>query len=384
MIPLGLTATQQSQLFTLLRKPHSITQTIRLMDTSHNYISDLSRHFIDGNVSVDGSASTSDRGLDLTLLDPLRAIHLDADSPSPSAVFVTNMLSVVTTVASPDGSQWFNIPVFTGPIDDVQRNGVMLGIKCLGKEVLSSDDMWVGRTWPKNTLKTSIITQLLQAAGETKFSFTPSNARTTAVTSIKKDQKPWIVAKQIAASMGMQLFYDGRGVCRMRPWPNSPALTCDDSVLKTQPQIGYDLKSASNAVEVIGGVPKGSKKPVHYSVVAPDSHPLSPKRVGRNGVPRYLNPIRVNDTNIRTTAKAKALAESLLSSALLESIDTTFDILPWPLLEPMDVVYLNYNRYAVATRANKFTIPLKNNGSTNIGYIRRIKTVGRPAITRRR
>lgn len=383
MLPLGLSSTQQAQLFDLLRKPHSITQTVRLMDTSHNYISDLSRHFIDGNVSVDGTASTSDRGLDITLLDPLRAIHLDADSPSPSAVFVTNMISVVTTVTAPSGSPWFNIPVFTGPIDDIQRNGVMLNIKCLGKEVLSSDDMWVGRTWHKNTLKTSIITQLLQAAGETKFSFAPSNARTTSVTSVKKDQKPWIVAKQIAASMGMQLFYDARGVCRMRPWPSAHSLTCDDAILKSQPQVGYDLKSASNAVEVIGGVPKGSKKRIQYRLVAPDSHPLSPSRVGRNGVPRYLNPIRIDDTNIRSLAAAKNLAESLLSAALLESIDTTFDILPWPLLEPMDVVYLNYNKYAVATRVNKFTIPLKNNGSTNVGYIRRIKTVGRPAITRR-
>lgn len=100
-------------------------------------------------------------------------------------------------------------------------------------------------------------------------------------------------------------------------------------------------------------------------------------------MPRYLNPIRIDDTNIRSLAAAKNLAESLLSAALLESIDTTFDILPWPPLEPMDVVYLNYNKYAVATRVNKFTIPLKNNGSTNVGYIRRIKTVGRPAITRR-
>lgn len=384
MIPLGLSASQQLALYNLLRKPHRITQTLRLLDTSHNYISDLSRNFLDGNVTVDGDATVSDRALDLTLLDPLRAIHLDADSPSPSAVFVTNMFSIVTTVISPDGSQYFNIPVFCGPIDGVQRNGVFLTIRCLGKEALSSDDMWVGRTWPKKTLKSTIILQLLQGAGETKFSFAPSNARTTAITSIKKDQKPWLVAKQIAASMGMQLFYDGRGVCRMRPWPTSSTLTMDGSIIKSQPQVGYDLASASNAVEVVGGVPKGSKKKVQYRVVAPSSHPLSPLRVGRNGVPRYLNPIRIEDSNIRTAAAAKALGDATLSAALLESIDTTLDILPWPLLEPFDVAYLHHDKYSTTTRVKKFTIPLLNTGSTNIGYVRRIKTVGRPAITRRR
>ncbi len=385
MLPMGLTAAQQAQLLALLYGNHNLDTVVRLMDTSHNYLDDLSDQFMDGNVVIDSDAPDADRALDITFLDPLRKIHLDPDSPHPSAMFIANMISVVYCISSPDGAVVFNIPVFCGPIDDVTRNGVFLNVVCLGKEKLSSDNAWVGRTWKKNYFKTSIIKQLLASTGEVKLGDIPNLPyKTGGVFAIKRDENPWAKSKRLASTMGMQLFYDGRGVPRLRYTPSKSVITIDERRITTMPQFGYDLKSAVNAVQVIGGKPKGAKNRINYRIVASDSHPLSPKRVGRNGVPRYLNPILIDDQNLKTNSDVRDMAERTLNSHLLASIDTTFDMFRNPLLEPMDIGYLAYEGFATNIALRRFTIPLRNSGDSSVGYLKRIKPRGKKPITRRK
>jgi hypothetical protein len=387
MIDLGWTQTEFKKCVNLLYSEHSIKIIVRLMDTSHNYIDDLSNRFLDGTVTVDADATEADRALDLTLLDPLRSIQLDPDSPASSGLFITTMISIIYQVSSPDGATVFNIPVFTGPIDDVSRTDVTLSIKCLGKEVLASDTLWVGRTFKKGLTFTGIIRQILGDAGENKMNIPSLKATTKSRVSLKRgEHKPWVRSQTLARSQGLQLFYDGRGVATTRPTAKWSILGCDKRNITGDgiPQFGYDLKSCSNVVEVTGGVPKGRKHPVYYKAVAPSNHPLSPMRVGRNGQPRYLNPIFVSDDSLKTTAQVKAMARSLLADALLEATEASLNILPNPLLEPLDVLHIVYGGMSIDHRVRKFTLPLKNGSNMTVGYNSRSKTRGKPAITKKR
>lgn len=385
MISLGYTPYQIRQLINLLYSAHTIRIVVRLMDTSHNYLQDMSNQFVDGQVTFDNEATDSDRALDLTLWDPLRAIHLDPDSPSPSGVFVTNMISIIYIVSNPTGSLIFKVPVFCGPIDDVSRTGNTLVLKCLGKEVLSSDTLWVARSFRPGWTYTALIKNILAEAGETRFNIPDMKAVTKGRVALKRGvHKPFPEAKRIAASQDLQLFYDGRGYATIRPMNKPSSFTWDERCIVADPQFGYDLKTCTNAVEVIGGTPKGRKKPVYYKAVAPDNHPLSPKRVGRNGRPRYLNPIFTNDSTLKTTAQVKARANRLLNDALLEATDATLDILPNPLVELLDIGNIDFDGMSVRHRVRKFTLPLKNTGNSTVGYLRRTKTVGKPPISKRK
>jgi hypothetical protein len=166
----------------------------------------------------------------------------------------------------------------------------------------------------------------------------------------------------------------------MRPVEYHPVMTFNDRNIKSEPQYGYDLDGTSNAVIVIGGYMGPSQPRLEYRMVAPDTHPLSPRNVGRNGLPRYINPIIIDDEGISSIYQAQTVAEQALNDALLMSINAAFDCLPTPLLEPTDVVTINYGGFGLNTRVNKWTLPLTNSGSGTIGYLRKTNKLGKPAM----
>jgi hypothetical protein len=286
------------------------------------------------------------------------------------------------TVQSPDRSKTFNIPVFCGPVNKVDRDGVLLNVKCLGKEVLSSDTLWVGKAY-SNAKITDIIRVMLSDAGENKMEI-PDLENTVGYVYFDRNtdvaKSIWAACKWLASLIGYQLFYDGRGTARMRPVENHPVMTFDDRNILTQPQYGYDLDGTSNCVIVIGGEMGPGQPRLEYRLVAPDTHPLSPRNVGRSGQPRFINPIIIEDENITSLYQAQAIAEQALNDALLMTVNAAFDSLPTPLLEPTDVVTINCGGYALNTRVAKWTLPLTNTGSASIGYLRKTNQIGKPAM----
>lgn len=380
----GWTSAQVTSLRGLLNSHHTMKITLRLLDLSHNYQQDLSSTFFGGQVTVDTTQAIK-RAMDITLIDPLKSIHLDPESASPNAVYFTNMLSVIYTVSSPSGALSFDIPTFCGPVDKVERDGVFLDIKCVGKESLAMSNMWRGKTYGKNSIKTNVMKHICRTIlGEFKYSIPNLPYRATNGVSISREQSPWKVLTSLAASMGYVLFYDGRGVLVMRKQPKIAFHTFDQTNITARPQVGYDQSTASNAVELIGGTPKGSKKRVTYAKAAPSAHPLNPWRVGRNGVPRYLNPILINNSAVKTRSEAVRIVNNTLNSALLESVEATFDAYAMPIMEEYDIYNMKSPQYVVAARARKFTVPLVANDDSTIGYLRRVTPKGRRPITRRK
>jgi hypothetical protein len=383
VIPLGLTAAQQAALHDTLVGHHSIRVSVYLMNLSGSKLADISNRLIDGQVNVDGDADIT-RSCTLSLLDVDRSLSLDSDSPDSGALYVDRMIQVQYAVKdAASGSSWVTIPLFTGPVVKVDRDDAVISVECQGKELLGMGQVWTPRTYKKGTRKTEVMQSILQGCGETKFNFPEYSTPIPSDYAIGRDNTPWGVAKYLANGMGLQLFYDGRGVARLRARPQTSVFRFragDNGSILSSPKVTYTLDNLKNIVWVRGSINPGSGGLSEYKIgavaQAPAAHPLSPVRLGRNGKPRYLLEIYDNST-ITSKSEAQRFANSILASHLLQSVDVAFDAFPLPHLEEMDVCRYDTPQASNAFRAVKFSIPLLAGGVMAVGYNRRVSVRAR-------
>lgn len=372
MLSTGFTAAQQKDYMTLLTTNHAINMVVQMLTLNHTYVADHSARLLTGQVTIDNDADTT-RALTMDLMDPLHQLKLDPDAPDDGSLFFTKMFKVSYGVLSPDRKRAYYIPVFCGPISEVSRTDATVTVTCLGKESMLTQNLWNSKTYKKGALKTNVIIDLLRnIGGETKYDIPARSDRLTKDWTVTKEMSAWASAKSLARGMGFQLFYDGRGVCRMRVQPGSSVYTFSDmGSLLTAPQPKYSIADAVNAVEVIGGVPKGAKTHVYYRVGAPAYHPMSRWKLARNGIPRDI-PITISDDNLKTVAQCAARAKAELSAALVEAVDVSFDALPIPHLEEGDFCTVKNDNWTSPFRYNKATIPLVASSSSSVGYLKNV------------
>lgn len=389
MINLNVTGAQKILFAALLQAHHSIEVHLTLMDLDHNEKTDISSRLVDGQVTFDADADVT-RGLDLDLFDPTGSLHIDSKSPDDGAMFADRMIRVRYTIVNPLGTLRFTVPIFTGPIVSLERNDSVVRVEAQGKESLSATTVWSSKTYKKGARVTTTIKDILVSmVGENKYNLPdldnklPRNVSVGPVTdkdgNVKDDDKsPWKVAKDLASSIGYQLFYDGNGEAQMRKKQTSPIFTARQDAggcIKSKPTIGFDTTKLVNAVEVFGKAAEKStgKKQPHYRLVAPKAHPLSPWSLGRSGGPRYL-PLVINDETILTDADAQARAKDELAHGMLASLTVSYDVIPLIHLEELDVVRLNTTKYTTDHLMKQFAIPLTAGGTMTVGYVKNVKT----------
>jgi hypothetical protein len=383
MISINKKRSEEKTLDSLMTSAHGLVIRVRIMDLNHKHKKDMTQYFADGQVTIDTEAEVT-RALDLTLLDPLHRVNLDPDDPSETSIFIADMISIVYVVIDPYRKNNFEIPIFCGPVSAVERDDVEISVKALGKESLGLANVWDGRTFKEGQEKTTVIKQILRdIMGETKLDVKDRAAKLPQDQKLNSEDKPWTVAKKIAGSMNMQLFYDGRGVAVLRKRSSTPVVTLDEQWLTTEPQPSYDLSAVINAVKVIGGTPKKAKDPVKAKAVAKRSHPLSPWRLGRGGVPRYLW-TTIQDDSLRTKKECKDLAQKVLQNGLLAGVTASADGIPCVRLQELDVVRYKTEHTTIHAPLKKFTIPLLGGQDATYGYVRKIRPRGgRKPIPRR-
>lgn len=373
MIPLGLSASDLAALNTALATHHQMKVTVQTLTLAGAYESDLSALLVDGQVNVDYTAVVT-RTATVTLLDPARTLVFDSDSPADSALFLDRMLRINYSVLV--NGAWVAIPIFTGPISKLDRAGDTVVAEAQGKEWLAMGACWRPYTLRKGILSTAAIRAVLtDRAGETSFNVPDLPTRLPRSISLGRESAPWDTARAIARSLNRQLFYDGRGTCRLRTFPGTPLFTYSPSMMVGRLLISYGGDTI-NAVWVKGATPRGSKSPVGYAAIAPTTHPLSPQRLGRAGSPRYLLSV-VEDETIRSISQAKAIAVRSLNASLLQSVSVTFDALPIPHLEPGDVVLANATEGAVTFSLSTYSLPLTTSQPMTVGYLRNVSVRNR-------
>ena len=370
----------------LLASHHSIESKVTILDLAHNELTDVSKRLLDGQVTFDATAEIT-RAIDIDLLDPTGALHLDSSSPDTGAMFADRMIRITYTIINPAGSVRYTCPVFTGPITKLDRTGAAIAVEAMGKEVFGLSPAWNARTFKEKTPVTTAIRYIVtEIMGENKVAIPNLRNKLARNVSVGGDKLPWPVAKQLASSIGYQLYYDGNGVCRMRKLSSSSCFTFSEGsggTIVSEPQIGFDIENVINAVEVWGKKPEKpkkaqtAKKRPHYRAVAARTHPLSPWSLGGSGTggqrkPRYI-PEVIEDEAIKTTADAKTRANRRLAAGLLESVEVKFDALCMPHLEEMDVVRVSTSQFATNFRLTTFALPLTAGADMSVGYARNVK-----------
>jgi hypothetical protein len=380
VIPLRLRADELRSFHAALRETGTYQVEVSLLNLDGDEVSRVTPEVLDGQVDVDADADVT-RQCSLTLYDPSHSLQLDSDSPDDGALHADRMLHVVYSVLVPALNDRVDVPVFTGPIVSFERSDDEVSIHALGKEELALNEIWRPLTLKKGMSKVEAIrTILAERTGETRFDFPEiDKPRLPHRVSLGRMVSAWKRARRIARSMNRQLYYDGRGVCRLRVRPRRPVFTFyggadhPKAANITKPvHVTHDFTEIKNVVWVKGGKPKGAKRAVHAVAVAPRSHPLSPWRLGRNGEQRYLVEEIDNDA-IRSSKEAKRRAEAKLEDLLTETVGVTFAAIPIPHLDPLDVVRVVTDDFTANVRLRKFSLPLTTGGEMTVGYHERVK-----------
>ena len=387
MRDVGLVGADYRLFLDALSEPHSIRIDVAVLTLDGDELSRISPEFIDGQVDVDADADVT-RVLTATLLDPSHSLQIDSESPDDGALYADRMLQVIYSVLVPALNDRVDVEVFTGPLVSFERTGAQIQVTAHGKEELALGWLWRPLNVKKGAKKTDAIRTIMAAGtGETRFDIPDLATRIPKGMSLGKNAQPWLRARAIARSINRQLYYDGAGVCRLRIRPRRPVATFRSGDPRraniTSPvTVSHDFTEIKNTVWFRGGKPKGQKKAVEYAAVAPKGHPLSPIRLGRtnaagDNVPRYLVHEASND-HIRSKAEAKRRARALLDDMLLEVLGVAFTAVPFPHLDPLDVVRVETDDFAANVRIRQFSLPLALSEGTGmtIGYLDR---VSRPA-----
>lgn len=373
MLQLGLSATGRANLRRTLRDTHRRKIEVRILNLEGDVLETPTRaaSVLDGQVTVDGEGEVT-RSLSLTLLDPTYSLNLDTASADDGALYLDRMVQVIYSVFV-EGESWIDVPVFTGPITGLSRDGATVAIEAQGKEALARQPIHRPLTIPRGTRRTDAIRTLMrERAGEDLFSIPKLAARLPQPLSFDRERVAWIEALRLARSLSRQLFYDGRGRLVLRKVPRRAVWTFragNGGDVLSRPRVSYDSSELVNVVRVVGGEPR-CKNGGRATAIArpPATHPLSPERLGRNGVPRYL-PLYIEDDQLDRTSEAQELADDTLRESLEQRIDVSFDALPIPHLEPGDLVEVETDSGTVSFRLKRFTIPLTS-GAMSVGYTR--------------
>lgn len=372
---LGLDASEYAAYVRTLRSTHERRVRVDLTTLSGGSMSDLSDvRILDGQVTVDGASDVT-RSLSLTFFDPENVLDFDTDSPNNGALFLDRMVRVRYGVFVEDLDRWVDCTVFHGPITQLSRDGVKVNVEAQGKEALAMGNTWGVRTFRKGMRKHEVIRQILRDfAGENRFAISEFAGTLPSPLSLNADLTPWENARKVAAGMTRQLFYNGAGVCTLRAYPGSALYTFTDGdggdlLSEVSASYSADIK---NHIIVTGKKPTNKKKAApKAAATAPNSSGLSPSRLGRNGVPRYIVE-RIQNNSVTSVKEAREYAERILEDRLRNSVEVSFDALPIPHLDPGDLVSVRSEQGSFTFRLTQFTIPLVS-GAMNVGYTARPK-----------
>jgi hypothetical protein len=379
MINLGLSSADLRLYQASLISGHQMAITLQVLDLNHNKISDISDMLLDGQVNKSYWEWITS-GATLTLRDPDGLTGFDTLSPSDGALYADRMIRITYSVWSELLPRWVHCPIFTGPVTKVSRDDTLLSVECQGKESLymAPTMSWTTGTYRKGTKLSdstgacAIRDALGTKGGETHFDLPEWG------TTLSKDwplttETPlwWIVLHMAGTRHRTQLFYDGRGVVRLRARSPHPVLTFTENHLTSVPKLDYDTERLRNAVLVKGGM-IGTRQIISIRHL-PKAHGASSYslRIGTRNRPLVEV---VEDSNLTTQAAADDVAENTLASVEIGSTGFDFDALPQPHLEPGDTVALSTRDTSLNLLADKFSIPIQtgDNKSMSMGDNRRI------------
>jgi len=372
MLNLGLSSEDLKKFEMSLYTGYDLKIVAQVLDLNHRYLADVSTMLLDGQVNY-SYTDPINYTASMILLDPDELIGFDSSSPSDGALYADRMIRLVYCVYSELLPRWVDVPIFCGPVSKVSRNDALLSVACKGKEALTSKPSvaWIAKTYKKGTKGAVAIKDIMTIHGETKFDI-PNETYVFGMDHVLSTETAvWEFAQGMKGTT-RQLFYDGRGVLRLRDIPSQPSWTFTEPTLLNVPNLDYNHDDIRNGAFVKGATPLG-KKQLLASRFLPTADPSNPVALGRTNAPRRLMEI-VEDSTLTSQAAVNSAADKLLELVGKTNVGFDFDSFTIPHLEPGDVFQLATRDVSIPIRLMAYSIPLKAGAQTN-GAIKKISGI---------
>lgn len=247
-------------------------------------------------------------------------------------------------------------------IEEIE-GGVKITVEGQDRSLRISRNRWTDTyTVAAGTNVVTAIQQLLENRwDDVQTSFASTTETTTkAVFGTQTDNDPWKDAQKIAKSNGLNLFFDGDGICRLEPTPTYQEASPVESYEENEEAMVLNVKRSLSVEQTFSGViALGSNSDGDTVARAEvwDDDPESPTyRYGKFGsVPRFFeSPL------IHTNQTAKKVAAALLEKSKGAQESISWSQITDPSLESGDLIKLKNTATKVNNRIiiDRLTIPL--------------------------
>lgn len=338
---------------------HRTETTVSLLSLEHEPVSRVTAN-ISGQVNWLGSGGEVSRTASLEILDPGFDLPFDSENPADGVIYANRLVRIEQTVFSPLLPEPATVPVFTGPAVRYGRQGDTVTIEAQGMEQRLRTDHAPVRCG-KHMRVVDAIERILRAYGIRRMSL-PSGVREKLPKDIVVGRQEkmwgWPVLQRLARSIGMQLYFDARGVAVLRDVPNRVLFRFNHPVsLETR---AHDWTEVYNRVQVDG------KKKVRAAVAARAKHPFSPVKMGAYDEP-WQRTFFYSDDKIGNKKQATKVARSELQRVLEQRVSLSFTHMPVWHLDPRDRCAVGNHVFALS----EASVPLAG-GDMTVGYTRKI------------
>jgi hypothetical protein len=362
----------------VLTRTHQRRVVVRVLDLEDKVLSYIDK-VIDGQVTIDVSNRECTRVANVTLLDPTRSIGWEPDHPSSLPIHQRRMIQIIDFRRVP-GHDWIGVPVFTGPVVDMDRDGAQVSIVAEGKERLALGSFGRTKTWPKGRKVTEVIREMLELAGEAPNRIhLPAYKGTIGAhgVTVTRTDRPWVAARRLAEARDFKLFYDGRGHVVMRKAPGKSLWNFNRDWLLGALRLDRHKLVFHNGFIILGPKPPKNKTRISSGLIGlPKTNDFSAYALRRRGMWRWLIHEEARQ-HVKTVKEAKAIANRLRDVRIRFAADVSFDALPLPIIEEWDLVKVVDPLAGVAVvQVKQATLPLVA-GAMTIGSIKRIAQVRR-------
>lgn len=334
---------------------------------------------VEGTVTLDAGAAIRGR-CDVTIVDD-GSIGLVPTSATDSLAPYGNEIKLERGLRYPDGTEEYaSLGIFR--IDEATASeggdGVRVRVTGLDRASRIVDARFEEAygIWSGTAYTTAILTLLQSAYPDIDHDFAASSLTTPALFGEVGGDK-WALAQSMATSMGMELYFDGDGVCVLRPIPTAISgqavadLHDGEGGVLVSTDSRWTRQGAYNRVIATGENTEEGVAPVRG--VATDDNPLSPTyyygpfgRVPAFYVSEFLT----------TNGQAADAAAGELARQLGTSRQISFGSVVNPALEPSDVVSVRREALDLDEEhvIDTLTIPLAPEGAMS-GTTRTVQVI---------
>jgi len=388
---LGRTLAARTAYHEHLQSDHDFRVWCDVLTIEQRYVGTLD--LLDGQMNYTNGNDGPARTGSVTLSDPEGALNYGSDyMRDPKGILWINRLIQVWHEVTVPGYGDFTTSCVVGLPTSVGRSGAEVTLE-FGDKSLLADHGVRPRTYKRGARIDNVLKSILEDCTGEKHMRIPTTKKTLskayAVGMGEDSLTPWQAFKRIAdQEMNWRVFYDGLGWAVAEPVSNSQTPVEVHSMLAL-PSAATSFTDFSNYSRVTSHrtpvnkpktkVDESLVTTIYDSIVAlPNANELSEQSLNRNGIPRTLPLVSINDDLKSLKDTVTAATNQLLNNSGLDA-DKTYEIIPFFHLDPFDYVKLPEGVGSVRL-AGGSSVPFGVSGNMTVGAH---KWVSRPSRVKR-